>query len=73
VFETVIPELGAPTTFGYDNIVNMRIGKRFDLIVEADDLADAETKIREMCRNCLVNMIIEKYEIQHITECEVSS
>lgn len=53
----------ALTSLGHKGVRKARVGRAFDLELEGDDTAAAETEIRQMCESLLANMVIEKYEI----------
>jgi len=48
---------------GYKNIVNVRQGKYFDIEVNIEDEKKAKTKVEEMCKKLLANLVIEDYKI----------
>lgn len=45
-----------------DGVVDVRIGKRIEMTVEANDENMANAKIEKACKNLLANMIMESYE-----------
>ena len=49
---------------GFDNVGNLRIGKRIQLDLEAADQATAEAQVEEACKKLLANLIMESYEFQ---------
>ena len=48
---------------GFDNIEEVRQGKYFDIEVNLEDEMKAKTKIDEMCKMLLANLVIEDYKI----------
>ena len=48
------------------NLKNIRQGKYFEIDVDESDQAKAEKNIDEMCRQLLVNLIIEDYKINKL-------
>ena len=46
---------------GITGIENVRIGKRIELTVEADNEADAGAKLEIACKKLLSNMVMESY------------
>lgn len=46
---------------GLSEITNVRIGKHITLHVEADSLAEAESKVEAACTKLLANQIMEKF------------
>lgn len=49
---------------GFDNVGDLRIGKRIQLDLEAADQAAAEAQVEEACKKLLANLIMESYEFQ---------
>ncbi len=47
---------------GLSEIENVRIGKHISLEVEANDEADAKSKVDKACKELLCNQIMERYE-----------
>ena len=43
-----------------------RIGRVVHLDVEADDEADADRQVHEMCRQLLANPLIEEFEVDRV-------
>ncbi len=67
------PELldpqGKATTLGLTNlglagVDDLRIGKRIQLDLEAEDRATAEATVDEACKKLLANLIMESYEFE---------
>jgi phosphoribosylformylglycinamidine synthase len=48
---------------GYPGVEAVRVGKRIQLQVDANDAADAEARVHEMCERLLANTVIESYEV----------
>ena len=48
---------------GYKNIVNVRLGKYFEIEIEENDKEKAKQKIDEICKKLLTNVVIEDYTI----------
>lgn len=48
---------------GFDEVNNVRVGKRIELQVEARDPSDARERIDQMCERLLANPVIEAYEV----------
>ena len=48
---------------GHENIINVRQGKYFEIDIKEDDKNKAETKVEEMCKKLLANLVIENYKI----------
>ena len=48
---------------GYDEVTEVRVGKRIELRLEADDVEDAMRRVNEMCERLLANPVIESYEV----------
>lgn len=56
--------LHALESLGYKEAKNLRVGKFFELTVDAADQQKAESRIREMCDKILTNPVIEEYSFQ---------
>ena len=48
---------------GYDNIVNVRQGKYFDIELNESDREKAKKIAEEICKKLLTNAVIEDYTI----------
>ena len=48
---------------GFDNINEVRQGKYFEIDIKEIDKKKAETKVVEMCKTLLANLVIESYQI----------
>tara|TARA_B100000902_G_scaffold290402_1_gene276674 strand:+ start:837 stop:1070 length:234 start_codon:yes stop_codon:yes gene_type:complete len=48
---------------GFPNIESVRQGKYFDLEVNEKDEAKAKSKVEEMCKKLLANLVIEDFKI----------
>jgi len=48
---------------GYDNIVNVRQGKYFDIELNETDKEKAKKIAEEICKKLLTNVVIEDYTI----------
>ena len=48
---------------GYDNIVNVRQGKYFDIELNEKDKEKAKKIAEEICKKLLTNVVIEDYTI----------
>jgi len=51
---------------GMSNLKSIRQGKYFEIEIKEEDQDIAESKINEMCKKLLVNLIIEDYKINKI-------
>ncbi|MDQ3982292.1 MAG: phosphoribosylformylglycinamidine synthase subunit PurS [Actinomycetota bacterium] len=49
---------------GFDDVSDVRVGKRIELKLDASDESDARDKVREMCERMLANTVIESYEVE---------
>lgn len=47
---------------GFEEVSGLRIGKRIELEVSADDESHARARVEEACRKLLANTIIEQYQ-----------
>ena len=48
---------------GYNNIVNVRQGKFFEITIKDNDENEAKSQVDEMCKKLLANLVIEDYKI----------
>ena len=48
---------------GYNNILNVRQGKYFEIEIEETDKEKAKKTIEEVCKKLLANIVIEDYNI----------
>ena len=48
---------------GFDDVNEVRQGKYFEIDTKETDSAKAKTKVEEMCKKLLVNLVIENYKI----------
>ena len=48
---------------GYNNILNVRQGKYFEIEIEETDKGKAKKTIEEVCKKLLTNIVIEDYNI----------
>ena len=53
--------LHALETLGFKETRGVRVGKYFELKVEAPNPAEAEKQVRAMCDKLLINPVIEEY------------
>jgi phosphoribosylformylglycinamidine synthase len=49
-------------SLGYKGVEDVRIGKRIDLVFQAENRAEAEKQVKEMCEKLLANPVIEQYQ-----------
>lgn len=55
---------GALGALGFDGIGQIRQGKVFDVALDHDDKAKAETDLTAMCEKLLANTVIEDYAVE---------
>jgi phosphoribosylformylglycinamidine synthase PurS subunit len=48
-------------TIGFNEVAAVRSGKYLTVDLSADDKAEAEARLREMCEKLLANPVIEEY------------
>ena len=48
---------------GFEDINEIRQGKYFEINVKENDKKKAETKVEEMCKKLLANLVIEDFKI----------
>ena len=51
-------------SLSFKGVNDVRIGKQIILDIEANDKAEAEAKVTEMCETLLANTVIEDYTIE---------
>ena len=51
---------------GMDTIKNLRQGKYFEIEIDENNEDKAKSKIEDMCKKLLVNLIIEDFKISRI-------
>ena len=51
---------------GMDTLKSLRQGKNFEIDINENDEDKAKSKIEDMCKKLLVNLIIEDFEISKI-------
>ena len=51
---------------GMDTLKNLRQGKYFEIEINENEENKAKSKVEDMCRKLLVNLIIEDFEISKI-------
>ena len=53
--------LHALESLGFNEAKKVRVGKYFEVVLDVKDLKAAETKIKSMCDQLLINPVIEEY------------
>lgn len=53
--------LHALDTLGFKEAKDLRVGKYFELLLEASSMQKAEEKVKAMCDQLLINPVIEEY------------
>ena len=48
---------------GFENVKEVRQGKYFDIEVNENDEVKAKSKVEDMCKKLLANLVIENYKI----------
>lgn len=51
-------------TLGYHETKKVRMGKFFELEIDAPDKKKAEARLKEMCEKLLINPVIEQYHFE---------
>ena len=59
--QTVLHALG---TLGFREAKDLRVGKFFELNLEAADRKKAEARVRQICDKLLINPVIEEYSFE---------
>lgn len=55
---------GGIERLGYENAAEVRVGKIVDIDVSSEDPDEIEAEIEEICKEFLVNPVIERYSIE---------
>ena len=50
---------------GYQNIINVRQGKHFEIDIDVNDRDKAKKIVEEICKKLLSNIVIEDYTINY--------
>jgi phosphoribosylformylglycinamidine synthase PurS subunit len=58
------------TDLGFQEVGEVRVGKRISLDIDETDPARAEQRVARMCETLLANTVIEDYEIEIAGENE---
>lgn len=53
---------------GFNEVVDVRAGKSFQIAMRGDDRGAAEERLRGMCEALLANTVIEDYAIELLSE-----
>ncbi|MBI3306358.1 MAG: phosphoribosylformylglycinamidine synthase subunit PurS [Candidatus Omnitrophica bacterium] len=56
--------LHALESLGFKEARDLRVGKYFELTLDASDKGKAEAQVRAMCDKLLINPVIEEYSFQ---------
>jgi phosphoribosylformylglycinamidine synthase subunit PurS len=48
---------------GYRDVADVRVGKRIELNLDAEDRDHAHRRVTEMCERLLANTVIESFEV----------
>ena len=48
---------------GFNDVIEVRQGKYFEIDTKENDLKKAKDKVEEMCKKLLANLVIENYKI----------
>lgn len=51
-------------TLGFNEVQNVRVGKRIELDIDTDSRETAVQEVEKMCETLLANTVIEDYEIE---------
>jgi phosphoribosylformylglycinamidine synthase subunit PurS len=56
--------LHALDSLGFEGVESLRVGKHFEMMLNASNRNQAEANVKEMCDQLLTNPIIEQYSVQ---------
>lgn len=51
-------------SLGFENVENLRIGRRIELDIQASSQIEAEAKVQEACRKLLANTVTEVFRFE---------
>ena len=76
--ETVLDPQGSAVkrslrALGFDEVSDVRIGRRVSLQLDTDDQVLARERVREMCDTLLANGVVESYEFEMPTIDELAT
>lgn len=54
----------ALASLGHSGVRQARVGRYFDLLLDAADEAEAQAQVKAMCEALLANTVIERYDIR---------
>ena len=49
---------------GYTDVGEVRVGKRIELKLDAENADDARAKVEDLCDRLLANTVIESFEVE---------
>ncbi|MFQ5827067.1 MAG: phosphoribosylformylglycinamidine synthase subunit PurS, partial [Dehalococcoidia bacterium] len=55
---------GGLETLGFASVQRVRAGKYMEILLEEEDLSEAQKQVREMCHQLLANPVIEDYRFE---------
>ena len=55
---------GGLRSLGFSAVESVRAGKYMEIRLDADNRADAEASVTEMCRKLLANPVIEEFRLE---------
>ncbi|MBH5319001.1 phosphoribosylformylglycinamidine synthase subunit PurS [Paenibacillus sp. GSMTC-2017] len=55
---------GALHSMGFAEVGKVRIGKYLEVVLDTNDRAEAETRLKEMCEKLLANTVVEDYRFE---------
>jgi phosphoribosylformylglycinamidine synthase subunit PurS len=61
----------ALSRLGFEAVVDVRVGKSFDVELETESPDQARAELEAMCRKLLANEIMEDYEIELVESAAV--
>lgn len=59
--------LAALHSLGFNEARDLRVGKHFEIVLEGEDRAGLEERVKQFCEKLLVNPVIEHYTFE-VTE-----
>lgn len=63
----------ALASLGHTGVKRVRVGRAFDLTLEADNADTARAEVRGMCESLLANTVIERYDIEAVGEAAAAA
>lgn len=57
----------ALASLGHETVRQVRVGRSFDLLLDAPNNEETKADVKKMCESLLANTVIERYEIELVS------